>query len=79
MPYFIFVLDKEYICAKHHGNVKIIGYANKNKHELFLQDSRVSITLVSTGSDSGLTGPTIFVLKVQWRHGLFTDEFLRSK
>ena len=25
MPYFIFGLDEEFICADHHVNVKIIG------------------------------------------------------
>ena len=44
-----------------------------------MQDSRVSITVVHTGISTGFTGPTIFVLKVQRCHGLFTDEFMRSK
>ena len=35
MPYFIFGLDEESICANHHGNVKIIGSENKKKHETF--------------------------------------------
>ena len=79
MPYFIFGLYEESSFADHHGNVKIIGSANKKKHEKHLQDSRVSITLVSTGSTAVVAGPTIFVLKGQRRNGLFTDEFLRSK
>ena len=51
----------------------------KNKHDIFLQESRVSITVVHTGLATGVTGPTIFVLKVQRFHGLFTDDFMRSK
>ena len=72
MPYFIFGLYEESSFADHHGNVKIIGSANKKKHEKHLQDSRVSITLVSTGSDAGVTSPTIFALKGQRFHGIFT-------
>ena len=44
-----------------------------------MQDSRVSVTAVRTGSSNGVTGTTIFALKGQRRHGLFTDECLRSK
>ena len=79
MPYFIFGLDEESVCADHQGNVKIIGSENKKKHEMFLQYSRVSITLVRTGSAAGVTAPTIFLLKGQQRNGLFIDEFLRYK
>ena len=35
MPYLIFGLDEEYICADYHGNVKIIGSENKNKYKTF--------------------------------------------
>ena len=35
MPYFIFGLDEESICAEHHSNVKIIGSAKENKHDFF--------------------------------------------
>ena len=45
----------------------------------FLQDSRVSITFICTGSADGVTGTTIFVLKGQRRNGIFTYEFLWSK
>ena len=45
----------------------------------FFHDSRVSITLVQTGSAAGVTGLTIFVLKGQQCNGIFIDEFLRSK
>ena len=44
-----------------------------------LQDSRVSITIVRTGSAAGVTGTTIFVLKFQQRNGIFINYFLRSK
>ena len=62
MPYLIFGLYEESICADHHGNVKIIGYTNKKKHNFVFKDTRVSITLVRTGIVSGVTGTTIFVL-----------------
>ena len=78
MLYFIFGLDEESICSDHHGNVKIIGSTKKN-HELFLQYSRVYITVVRTGSDAGVTGPTIFLFKGKQCHGIFIDEFLGSK
>ena len=35
MPYFIFGLDEESICADCHGNVKIIGSENKKKYKTF--------------------------------------------
>ena len=78
MQYFIFLLDEDSICAEHHGNVKIIGSAKK-RSMIFLEYSRVFITLVRTGSAAGVNGHTIFVLKGQWRNGIFTDEFLQAK
>ena len=35
MPYLIFGLDEEFIYADYHGNVNIIGSANKKKHDFF--------------------------------------------
>ena len=58
---------------------RLLGLQKKRCIKTFLQDSRVSITLVSTGSAAGVTGPTIFVLKGKLCHGLFKDEFWRSK
>ena len=56
----------------------LLGLQTKRR-TIFLQDSRVYINLVHTGSSSGVTGTTIFVLKGQRSNRLFTDEFLRSK
>ena len=46
---------------------------------IFLQDGRFYITVVRTISAAVFTGTTIFVLKGQHRHGIFTDELLRYK
>ena len=35
IPYFIFGLYEESICADHHGNVNIIGSAQKKKYDFF--------------------------------------------
>ena len=75
MPLFIFGLDEESICADHFGNIKIVGSANKKKHEKIIQDSRVSITLVRTGRADGVTGPTIFLLKGVRRNSEFRMNF----
>ena len=56
---------------------KLLG-VQKKISILFLQDGRFSITIVCTESYSGVTVPTIFLLKGQRYNGIFTDEFLRS-
>ena len=40
--------------------------------------SRVSITVVQTGSTAGVTGPTIILLKGEKKRQQFTDEFLEK-
>jgi hypothetical protein len=55
----------------------IFGSANKKKHEKLLQDLRVSITVVRTGTVAGDTGPTIFLLKGTKKRVFFTDDFLQ--
>ena len=63
MAHFVWGSDEKSICTDHNGNVKIIGSAGERKHKNILQDSRVSITLVRTGSAGGSTDPTDFLLK----------------
>ena len=66
------------LMSDHHGNQYVIACAEKKKHEKLLQDSRVSITMVCTGSVGGTTGPTMFLLKgaKQHRRKEFSDKFL---
>ena len=42
-------------------SVKIIGDAEKRKHEINTGNSRTSITINRTGSAAGATGPTAFM------------------
>ena len=79
MPHFVFGLDEECIAADHYGSIKILGSCGKSKHEKILADSRLSITLVRTGSAAGFTGPTIFLLKGVTRKPEFDDAFLLRK
>ena len=76
MPHFLIGLDESSICADHAGNLKIIGAANKKKHEKILQDSRLSITMVRTGTVAGTTGPTIILLKGVTKQKAYSDDFL---
>lgn len=77
MSHFIVGLDEMCIMSDFHGNAHIIGSADKKKHEKILQDSRISITMVRTGTVAGTTGPTIFVLKGTKRRSVYDDKFLK--
>ena len=63
MGHFIIGLDEMCLMSDQHGGLKIIGSADKKKHEKLLQDSRVSITIVRTGTAWGTDGPTVFLVK----------------
>ena len=63
MHHFVVGLDEMCLMSDAHGNLRIIGAAEKKKHEKLLQDLRVSITVVHTGTTGGTTGPTIFLMK----------------
>ena len=76
MAHFIIGLDEMCIMSDAHGTLHVIGAAEKKKHEKLLQDSRVSITIVRTGTCAGTTGPTIFLLKGTKVKPAFSDEFL---
>jgi hypothetical protein len=58
--------------------VKVIGAANRKKHEKKSADYRSSISLYRTGAVDGDTGPTIFLMKGKTKRHGFTDHYLRS-
>jgi hypothetical protein len=58
--HFIVVTD-ESCCIASGGKLKVLGDKLKRKHEHNSGDSRVSITMIRTGSVSGATGPTTFL------------------
>jgi hypothetical protein len=63
MPEFLLGLDKMCLMSDAHGDLQVVASADKKKQEKLLQDSRCSITVVCTGTMSGTTGPTYFLLK----------------
>jgi hypothetical protein len=60
------------------GGVKVIGAANRQKHEKKSADCRSSISLYRTGAVAGDTAPTIFLMKDKTKRHGFTDQYLRS-
>jgi hypothetical protein len=75
MGHFIVGLDEMCLMSDAHGHLRVFGSANKKKHEKLLQDLRVSITVVRTGTVAGDTGPTIFLLKGMKKRAFFTNNF----
>ncbi len=59
-----------------HGDLRVFDAANKKKQKELLQDCRCSITVVRTGTASGITGPNIFLLKGTKRRNNFNDDYL---
>ena len=76
MHHFIIGLDEMCIMSDAHGGLHVIGCAQKTKHKKLLQDARVSITMVRTGTVGGMTGPTIFLLEGTKVRNEFTDALL---
>jgi hypothetical protein len=76
MPNFIVGLDKMCLMSNCHGDLRVFAVADKKKQEKLLQDCRCSITVVRTGTASGITGPTIFLLKGTKRCNNFNDDYL---
>ena len=76
LHHFIVGLDEMCLMSDAHGNLQVVAAADKKKHEKLLQDCRVSITIVRTGTVGGTTGPTIFLLKGTKRKHAFSDAFL---
>jgi hypothetical protein len=73
--HFIAGLNEMCLMSDAHGDLRVFGSADKKKHEKLLQDSRVSITVVRTGTVAGNTGPTIFLLKGTKKRAFFTNNF----
>lgn len=58
------------------GAIHIVGDKAKKKHELNLDDSRISMTTLRSGSSGGSNGPTVFAIKGEKKPRGFTDAFL---
>ena len=76
MAHFIIGLDEMCVMSDAHGALTVIGSFDKKKYEKLLQDSRVSITIIRTGTAAGTTGPTIFLLKGTKVKAAYIDYFL---
>ncbi len=76
MGHFIVGFNKMCLMSDVHGDLRIFGSADKKKNEKLLQDSRMSITVVRTGTVAGDTRATIFLLKGTKKRAFFTDDFL---
>jgi hypothetical protein len=77
--YFITAGDETNLMASDDNRgVKVIGAANRKKHEKKSADCRSSISLYRTGAVAGDTGPTIFLMKGKTKRHGFTDQYLRS-
>jgi hypothetical protein len=76
MPDFLIGLDEMCLMSDAHGDLRVVASADKKKQEKLLQDCRCSITVVRTGTMSGTTGPTYFLLKGATRKKSFTDAYL---
>jgi hypothetical protein len=76
MPNFIIGLDEMCLMSDAHGNLRVFASADKKKQEKLLQDSCCSITVVRTGTVSGITGPTYFLLAGTVRKNAFSEKYL---
>jgi hypothetical protein len=76
MPEFLIGLDEMCLMSDAHGDLRVVASADKKKQEKLLQDSRCSITVVCTGTMSGTTGPTYFLLKGTQSKKSFNDAYL---
>jgi hypothetical protein len=76
---FITAGDETNLMASYDNRgVKVIGAANRKKHEKKSADCRSSISLYRTGAVAGDTCPTIFLMKGKTKRHGFTDHYLRS-
>ncbi len=75
MGHFIVGLNEMCLMSDAHGDLRVFGSASKKKHDKLLQDLRVSIIVVRTGTVAGDTGPTIFLLKGTKKRAFFTNDF----
>ena len=59
-----FIIGGDKTCLVASGNtVRIVAAADRKKHETTSDDTRDSITMFRTGASSGVTGPTICLVK----------------
>lgn len=58
--HFVFNLDETCILARE-GALKVIGAADRKKHEKNMDDNRASITIVRVGTAAGNSGPQTFL------------------
>jgi hypothetical protein len=65
IDHFVIGANEACLMSDAHGNLHIIGTADKKKHERKSGDVRCSITIFRTGTSSGANGPTGFLLKGQ--------------
>ena len=70
------MVTDESCCIASGGKLKVLGDKLKRKHEHNSGDSRVSMTMIRTGSVSGATGPTTFLLAGLKVKTGYTDAFL---
>ena len=63
IEHFLLGSDEACLMAAPNGMVKVLGDAEKRKHEHINSDSRESITFLRTASTGGATGPTQFLIK----------------
>ena len=76
IDHFVVGADEACLMTDNHGNFRIIGAADKKKHERKASDHRASITMFRSGVTSGDNGPTAFLMKGKRKKAAFTDEFL---
>ncbi len=76
MPNFTVGLDEMCLMSDCHGDLRVFAAADKKKQEKLLQDCRCSITVMRTVTASGITGPTIFLLKGTKHCNNFNNDYL---
>ena len=75
MPNFIVGLDKMCLMSDCHGNIRVFAAADKKKQEKLLKTA-VAQSLPCAPEPSGITGPTIFLLKGTKHRNNFNDDYL---
>ena len=76
IDYFVIGADEACLMADAHGNLRIVGAADKKKHERKTGEVRCSITIYRSGVSNGGNGPTGFLMKGKKKRPGFTDQFL---
>ena len=74
-PNFIVGLDKMCLMSDCHGNIRVFAAADKKKQEKLLKTA-VAQSLPCAPEPSGITGPTIFLLKGTKHRDNFNNDYL---